>query len=164
LCAICGKKLTRGRWFVGGPLSAFHAEGCYIDTPLHGDCARYALQVCPYLAAPKYSGRLDDAKIDAAELPDTLVMIDPTVLPERPDVFVAVMATGQTIKRNNGQIYVRPRRPYKNVEYWRFGQQLPFEEGEVIKARALGNFVQDAPKLLQRRVVRGGRVDRGDRL
>ena len=33
LCAICGQKLLRGRWFVGGPASAFHEHGCYIDTP-----------------------------------------------------------------------------------------------------------------------------------
>src|SRR5215472_13925800 len=49
-CPICDQSLYIGRWFVGGPLSAFHPNGAYIDLPMHHECATYALQVCPYLA------------------------------------------------------------------------------------------------------------------
>ena len=52
LCGICGKPLFRGRWFVGGPASALHPRGAYIDMPIHNECKDYALQACPYLAAP----------------------------------------------------------------------------------------------------------------
>jgi hypothetical protein len=68
LCPICGQKLFRGRWFAGGPLSAFHANGCYLDPPTHKECVEYALQVCPFLAAPKYTGRLDDAALAEDQL------------------------------------------------------------------------------------------------
>jgi hypothetical protein len=54
LCGICGTKLFRGRWFVGGPVSAFDPRGTYIDPPMHHECSSYALTVCPYLAAPNY--------------------------------------------------------------------------------------------------------------
>src|SRR6478672_2277487 len=55
LCGLCGHKLFRGRWFVGGSKSAFHEHGAFIDPPMHSECAHYALQVCPYLAAPRYT-------------------------------------------------------------------------------------------------------------
>src|SRR5262245_64789126 len=42
-CPICSGKLLRGRWFVGGPRSAFDLAGAYIDPPMHMECARYAL-------------------------------------------------------------------------------------------------------------------------
>ena len=64
LCAICGQPLHRGRWYVGGSLGAFHEHGRYVDPPLHRECTEYGLQVCPYLAAPKYTGRLDESTYD----------------------------------------------------------------------------------------------------
>src|SRR4051812_10254945 len=59
-CAICGKELKDDIWLTSGPLSAFHPNGAYIDTPVHHACGQYAMQVCPYLAAPAYNKRLDD--------------------------------------------------------------------------------------------------------
>ena len=38
------------QWLVGGPASAFHPRGAYVDTPTHYACLRYALQMCPHLA------------------------------------------------------------------------------------------------------------------
>ena len=43
------RELLRGRWFVGGPMSALAPLGAYIDPPLHHECMRFALQTCPYL-------------------------------------------------------------------------------------------------------------------
>src|SRR5262245_10413652 len=61
LCPICGGRLGKWKWFAGGPLSAFDEHGVYIDLPCHRECIEYALQVCPYLALPKYLGRIDVA-------------------------------------------------------------------------------------------------------
>lgn len=136
LCAISGQKLLRGRWFVGGPMSAFHPEGWYLDTPLHFECMRYAMQVCPYIAASKYTGRLDDSKIDPAKLDAGVVgLLDSTVLPDRPKLFVAVMSTGQEVKNAGyGTHYIRPARPYRNVEFWQHGNMLTTDEGMSIVA------------------------------
>jgi hypothetical protein len=125
LCPICGSKLFRGRWFVGGPMSAFHDAGAYIDAPMHHVCMEYALQVCPYLAAPSYGKRIDDKTLTT---PLPVLLVDPTMMQHRPSVFVAVMATGQ--KLTNRASHVVPRRPYSRVEYWCEGKKLSTEEGE----------------------------------
>jgi len=59
LCPLCGERLGRWLWFVGGPRSAFDPSGYYIDLPGHRECMEFALRTCPYLAAPKYLGRVD---------------------------------------------------------------------------------------------------------
>jgi hypothetical protein len=162
-CAICGQKLLRGRWFVGGPLSAFHPMGCYIDTPLHKECMEYALQVCPYLAAPKYSGRLDDTTIDYDKLPGDVILVDPTMLPDRPQVFVAVMAVRQKLITKPGQCYVKPLQPYLNVQYWRHGQQLDPMEGRKFVDEALAALDENTELQRPKVLTRGG-SEASDRL
>lgn len=132
-CPICGKKLPRLMAWVGGPGSAFHEGGCYIDTALHLWCARYALQVCPYLAAPRYSRRIDARNVPPGE---ELILQDPTMDPTRPDPFVLVASTGWRGSPFpwGGVQYQRPDRPYRLVEFWRHGRQV--EPPEALKAPA----------------------------
>ena len=127
-CPICGGKLLRGRWFVGGPQSAFHVHGAYIDPPMHNECAHYALQVCPYLAAPNYDRRIEDKTLPPGS--QQPILVDPTMIPERPDYFVAVMATGQRpVLDEMGFVkYLRPTRPYSRIEFWRHGVHVGAEE------------------------------------
>jgi len=132
LCSVCGHKLFRGRWFAGGPGSAFHPEGCYIDMPMHDECVHYALMVCPYLALPNYAREIGENA--AKKLTDEIIAIDETMIPDRPAVFVAVMAIGQTYvgeRMVSGQ-YVRPNRPYRKIEYWQHGRQLPDDVGKAL--------------------------------
>ena len=80
ICPICGVRLGRWLWFVGGPLSAFDPNGWYLNLPAHVDCVEYALTTCPYLAAQQYLKRLD--VIDPGKLPSAAkVFIDETVIP-----------------------------------------------------------------------------------
>jgi hypothetical protein len=125
LCAICGGALMRGRWFLGGPAAAFDPAGAYLDGPMHRECCDYAAQVCPYLASVRYAGRIDDAKVDYGKLPGHTVLFDPTVIPARPEVFVAAHARGQ---RMIGNGYLRPLRPYIDVRWWRHGREIGREE------------------------------------
>ena len=129
-CSICGQPLLRERWFVGGPESAFHEFGAYADPPMHRECAHYALRVCPYLAAPNYSGLVGDRTLRGPLEPGRILM-DTTQDPDRPPLFVLVGSTatllaGKPEERGPGMIspYVRPRRPYVDIEFWRSGQQL----------------------------------------
>lgn len=128
-CPICNQTLFRGRWFVGGPASAFHPDGAYLDPPMHYECAEYALRVCPYLAAPRYAKR-----IDSRTVPQGLgepVYLDPTVDPTRPGVFVAVMSIGQSFGGYNGPFrYIQPVRPYRRVEFWRHGCRISEAEAK----------------------------------
>lgn len=120
LCPICGKRLKPYYWFVGGPGSAFDPNGAYIDLPMHNECAHYALQVCPYLAAPNYS-----KSVDAKTLPKdgpSLILLDQTMIPERPEVFVAVSTKKFTF--TSGYRHVKPVRPYLEIEYWLHGKKI----------------------------------------
>jgi hypothetical protein len=134
LCPICGRALLRRRWFVGGPRSAFDPHGAYNDPPMHRECMRYALKVCPYLAAPRYGRRLDTATLAADEI-ERRIFLDATQIAERPVLFVAVMADRQDLIPP--LYYVRPRKPYLAVEYWQTGRELPAQQGERIVREAL---------------------------
>lgn len=128
LCSVCGMDLNIYFWFVGGPLSAFDPDGAYMDTALHHECMTYALQVCPYLSMPKYLGRIDDAGVDYSKLPPGTIFMDPTMIPVRPSVFVAVCSVKQKITGP----YIKPQRPYLAIEYWHDGKQLDEREGRRI--------------------------------
>lgn len=129
ICAICGVKLLRGRWFLGGPMSAFHPHGAYIDPPMHHECMRFAVQTCPYLISTKYTKRIDGATLDPSKATGVISLIDPTLDPTRPKVFVAVMAVGQWITPSG---YVQPKHPYRGLEFWRDGKlEQKFERDQV---------------------------------
>lgn len=133
-CPICGSKLDKLMWFAGGPRSAFSEHGVYIDTAMHHECMEYAMQVCPYLAIPKYLKSIGMSGITPENTPPGVtVFIDPTTTPERPEVFVIAGTDSFSIKEAPGRmLYVIPRRPYLAVEYWRFGVKLSEEEGRQI--------------------------------
>jgi hypothetical protein len=145
LCSICGKALFRGRWFCGGPMSAFHEQGAYIDMPMHDECVHYALQVCPYLAMPSWRN-LSDKMLE--RIPDAIVAVDRTMIDKRPPVFVAVMATGQRMVGSRYERYVRPRRPYLKVEYWQHGRQLDDVEGERLALPEMDGDLRAIRKVL----------------
>lgn len=134
-CPICGHKLLRGRWSVGGPLSLADERGALIDPPMHYECSHYALRVCPYLAAPSYAKRIDARGVPKGE---ALIYYDPTLIPRRPDVFMAVMHVGQKFVRQDRFIeYIVPNRPFRQIEYWRQGVMLDAVEGEIIAAASM---------------------------
>jgi hypothetical protein len=154
VCSICGGKLMRGRWFLGGPGSAFHQRGCYIDPPMHFECMRYALHVCPYLAMPRWTKFIEGKTLKATDPTQTL--IDPAVEDERPEVFVAVMATGQhQIKGGLGYDkvpvaiefvqYIKPARPYSRLEFWQHGARVDYATALTLMRddhlQALGEYM-----------------------
>lgn len=130
LCAICGLRLRKELWFVGGPLSAFHSRGCYIDSALHHECLHYALQVCPFLAMPNFRSTT------AVQLPHLQrrageALVEHTMDPRQHEVLCAVMAYGQSlsVSPGTGVYMIHPLRPYHGAEFWRHGSQLEFGDG-----------------------------------
>lgn len=125
LCAICGNKMGADKWLVGGPMSAFHPNGAYIDTPTHQQCLHYALKVCPYLAVPNYLKRLDMKNVDPSKFDDALFFQDPTQDDNRVPFFVAIHIKGFTVSRPEpGRRYLHPFREYLAVEFWNEGIQI----------------------------------------
>lgn len=135
-CSICGGKLFRGRWFLGGPGSALHPRGAYVDPPMHDECVHYALHVCPHLTNPNY---------DKGVRGRTIARDDPVLLFEnenvgefRPNVFMAVLARGQRVHSGTlGTDYIIPKRPFIRVEYWQNGVRLPAADGERLAAECM---------------------------
>jgi hypothetical protein len=149
-CAICGGKLFRGRWFLGGPAAAFHPNGAYIDPPLHHECMTFAVQVCPYLARRNYSGRIDALTVDPAKIAGMAIFMDETQDPTRPEYFVAVMAIGQTVTESG---YLQPKRPYRAVEVWRHGVKLD-EPGRVARLMFEAARIDETAPRQEPRLVR----------
>ena len=139
LCPICGERLGRWKWFVGGLRSAFDPAGCYFDLPGHRECIEYALQVCPYLAIPKYL-RHADAIAHPEKLPvGHGILLDETVIPDRPEVMVAVCARRiELLDRGPLQPYLKPVKPFDDWTYWRHGKQIDEAEALPYLRAALG--------------------------
>jgi hypothetical protein len=139
LCPICGDTLGKRRWFVGGPGSAFDPHGWYLDLPGHHECVTYALGTCPYLATPKYLRHRDTIR-HSEKLPALArMLVDETVSPDRPDLFVAVAAYRLEIQfRGIAPPYVRPVRPFLDYEFWRHGEQISYDAALVILRKKFG--------------------------
>jgi len=140
-CSICGDPINQGEMcFVGGPGSAFHPQGCYSDGPNHRECARYAMMVCPYLAAPKYVRRIDAGKMAANSKFSAL--LDTTVMPERPDIFVLLVSDsyGLDFPFGPGAKYMpysdTANRRMNDYEVWRHGEEIVDEEEGLTLIRA----------------------------
>jgi hypothetical protein len=123
LCSICGKRFDDGVWFVGGSRCFLHERGAFLDPPLHLECAEYALQVCPFLAASRYSKRIDDAKLAPGALPDQMALVrEPFMNPRLPERF-GLGWTHDYIFRastNHGEgVYIANSWDY--VEFWQAG-------------------------------------------
>lgn len=132
LCQICGQRMIKELWFIGGPLSALAPNGWYFDSAMHHECAQYALQVCPYLAMTGSRAALREPMLE--KISDRLggtVLVDHTQMPGTPEMMMLVMAYGQQKSASPvpGTSYIRPLRPYHAVEFWREGRQLEFEDG-----------------------------------
>lgn len=153
-CPICDGALLRGRWSVGGPASAFMEEGAYIDPPMHHECYRYAMQVCPYLALPSFTKRIDAGTLKKEDVEEHRVFIDNTVLAARPPLFVGVMHVGEDYQTDVfGRIErFKPKRPYRNIEYWQDGRELSAAEG---KALADAYLAENAQSMLS--TIRAGK-------
>jgi len=129
LCAICGRRLNAGFWFVGGSRCFLHTNGAFLDPPTHLECAEYALKVCPFLAARTYTKRIDDAKLKPGGLPRGMGLIrEESMQPELPERFGLGHTSGyiETDRRFNV-------RHWNYLEFWRRGEPIHAPDSETVK-------------------------------
>lgn len=117
-CGLCGEPLGRHKAFIGGPKS--HESRLFTDLAMHRDCARYAVQVCPYLAAPrfKYSEQL-------AQHDGYIVSKTDIVSTTRPDKFCVAITTGYRVRVAPDNTPVLEAEPWHSTEWWCQGALLP---------------------------------------
>lgn len=132
LCHICGQSLEETVWFVGGPGSALlnGSVGVYQDGPLHEECMRYAMQVCPHLAGrmSKSVGEVARAHLE----PQGIKVLDNTTIPGTPEIFVAVQTTQFEVR--GSMKFIVPK-PFRKTQYWREGALMPAHDGEKAAKR-----------------------------
>jgi hypothetical protein len=136
LCGLCGKPLKLGQiWLIGGPGSSFLEDGMYIDPFMHEECGRYAAQVCPFIAAPNYSKRIEAKTLKLEAVHDMARVHDNQIAPPRPLFFALTRTSGFTLidpQDGSGQKYILPDRPWKEVEFWQDGKRIAQWEAERI--------------------------------
>jgi hypothetical protein len=136
LCGLCGKPLKLGQmWFIAGPVTAFHEDGLSIEPHAHEECARYAVQVCAFLAAPNYSRRIEDKTLDLEDVHDNAQVHKSHQAPPRPVFFALARTSGiKVIDAGDGSDlkYIQPRRPWKEVEFWQNGERIAQSKAEQI--------------------------------
>lgn len=66
-CWLCGEKLGRYLAFVIGPMCMINKINS--EPPSHLDCARYAVQACPFLTQPRMRRNEKDLPEDRVEAP-----------------------------------------------------------------------------------------------
>ena len=112
-CALCGDPLGSHIAFVGGPRSM--ESRWFADAPMHRDCAIYALQVCPFLAAPSFGYRKsvpDDTAVN---------LLVPT---ERPEVFGLGVTRGYELAMHGGHLLWHAK-PFESLSWWKGGREVP---------------------------------------
>lgn len=120
LCGLCGVPLGGNVFFIGGPLSV--ESGAFTDPPMHRECARYALRVCPFLAVPK--GRYSDPAIVAKKVPSAIRLeCDEAVVAGKPTRF-ALLHTKRYRFEGNGRSGFRmfAALPWLDVQWWKDGE------------------------------------------
>jgi hypothetical protein len=134
LCGICGTKLEREAWLVGGPGGAFHEHGAFIDGPMHKACATYALRVCPYIAG-RYTKRIDAALAKHGRWPAHMRWLEEaSMIPEQPPFFALARTRRVSFNRDEGKFRFIPERPWLAVEFWRQGVQITEADARALLA------------------------------
>jgi hypothetical protein len=135
-CGLCGGVLEKGQmWLIGGPVSAFAEDGLFTTPPAHEECARYAVQVCPFLAAPDYSRLIEDRTLKAEAVRDEDRFHHDGITPPRPLVFVLARTRRIALVDSDdgsGKKYILPHRPWERVEFWLRGGPISREDAEDI--------------------------------
>jgi hypothetical protein len=121
LCMICGQKLVVKKWFIGGHMAG--QNRLFTDPAMHEECARYAIQVCPFLSnqdmkyRKKYS---EDTTFFTGTIPGTATTRSETQLLMRTNGYKPVWW------RNHA--YVLANR-WDYLEHWLDGKRVPDPAG-----------------------------------
>lgn len=112
-CGISGGFLGSHLAFVGGPRSIENRY--FTDLPMHRDCAIYALRVCPFIAAPKFSYSRDFTEE---------IAVNEHVSTTRPSRFGLGISKGfEVVRLPQGDIALRSQ-PFKSIEWWENGFKI----------------------------------------
>lgn len=120
LCGICGKSMHGRLFFIGGPLLV--ANRYSFDHPMHEDCARYSLQVCPFLSMLRaHYQKLKEGREDRVTIA--------TTSQEKPDQFALAKARSYTLEKVKGDALLHAS-PWESVTWWKEGKEIADEQAD----------------------------------
>lgn len=111
LCGICGEALDYWIYFIGGPQSI--SARSFIDLPMHEECARYSMRVCPFLHRESF-GYAKYRKQHAGLRELDLVSAD------RPSKMGLLRTRNYKIAASGDTVYLRAEAAV-SVEWWEPG-------------------------------------------
>lgn len=130
LCSVCGKKLKE-YWMIGGSRAFLHPDGVFGDSPVHLECAEYALQVCPFLAAPRWTKSVSDAKkIKTLPIKVNVVEFSGSIQPER---FGLGLVMGYPTVTGDPGVYRFWVDGWQFVEWWRNGERVNAPDTAILE-------------------------------
>jgi hypothetical protein len=136
LCGLCGKPLKLGQmWLIGGSDFWQNEDELFTAPPAHEDCARYAIQVCPYMAASNYSRLIEEKTLKPHAVHESLDVHNDQIRPQRPLYFTLLRTSGVKLtpaENGSDRKFIAPRRPWRDLEFWRNGQQISRAEAEAM--------------------------------
>lgn len=117
-CWVCGKMRKRYSAFVTGPLSM--KQKISSEPPAHPACARYSMQVCPFIMLPKAQRR-------EAGLPDELKQFPPGFVLDNPEEFwITIVRRFRTrLDPALGEVQIYKERDVHMRELWIKGVKQP---------------------------------------
>lgn len=154
-CWVCGQKLGRWVTFAVGPMCVVNRISA--EPPSHDECARYAAQVCPFLANP----RMGRVPVSKAPMPVT----DPGgIMVEANPGAVALWSCRdyRPFYPPGGGVLIKMGDPVGGVTWWANGAeadpdtvQARFDEGCArLRRSALELDGPDALPFLEEQIVR----------
>jgi hypothetical protein len=125
------------RRFVTSPHMRNAAET--VETrPMLDEASLFAVQTCPFIAAPKYARSVSDKMAQSLGAQDmTVIKLHDEAVTARPTIFVRVMTIGhRLVSSSEGDVLFVTKKPYRKVEFWRRGGMVNFEEGVAISVES----------------------------
>lgn len=114
-CALTGLPLGEEFAFVGGPQSMLHR--LFTDAAMLPEAAEYAIQVCPFLAAPSFSY----ATVKNGKLGGEGVTVFEGMSTERPEVFAIGITRSYSLYRHGSGLVIQAG-PWESLKRYRHGK------------------------------------------
>ena len=108
-CGICGNRLPETMFFIGGEKSC--VAGTFFDPAMCEPCARFSMNVCPFLNFQK--GYAEHIK----EHIGSVITIDPNMSTEKPKKMGLLRTDGFRVEQHGEQLYLRAKNKL-NIEWF----------------------------------------------
>jgi hypothetical protein len=111
-CSVCGNPLKAKQfWFITGPMGLVNK--IVSDAPMHEECARFSINVCPHIAFHKAERRTPDGQGI------------PGAVREKPDSLFLIRADKINTLIEQGNTYIKFRPVFLHEHIYQYNKLIP---------------------------------------